>query len=78
MPSTCADDRQGGGQKEKIWFVWGGGRHAGGLAGWSAEVLSVWGVPQACGCIYIYILVSLLFQPVRSRAILDTCAGGHL
>ena len=41
------------GVRERRFGVWGGGcRYVGGRAGWSAEVLLVWGVPQACGYIY--------------------------
>ena len=46
-------------QEQMVW--WGGGGGAGTRAGWLAglevllgEVLSGWGVPQACGVIYIY------------------------
>ena len=77
VPWARANQGQGGGQGEQVWWAGGWCRHAGWLAGWSAEVPLGWGVPQACGDIYIYILVWLLPQPVRSRALVETCVSDH-
>ena len=53
MPSARANEGQGGGagRDGSVWE--GGGRHAGWLVGWSAELLLGWGVPQACGYIHL-------------------------
>ena len=53
----------------------GGSRHAGWLAGWSAEVLLGWGCRRR---VVVYILVFLLPQPVRSRALFETCVSGQI
>jgi len=47
-----------------------------GLAGWLVRrgAMRMGGAAGMC----LYILVFLLPQPVRSRAILETCVGGHL
>ena len=55
--------------------VGGYSRHAGWLAGWPAEVLLRWGCRRH---VVIYILVFLLPQPVRSRALFATCVSGHI
>ena len=49
-----------------------------GLAGWLVRrgAMRMGGAAGMWLCIYI--LVSLLFQPVRSRAVFETCVSGHV
>ena len=63
------------GRGEKVLKGGGGGsRHAGWLAGWSEAVLLGWCMQQA----FDYILGFLLPQPVRLRALSETCVSGQL
>ena len=67
---------EGQGAKKKKVRLKRGGVQARGLAGWLVcrGAMRMGGAAGMC----LYMLVFLLPQPVRLRALFETCVGGHL